>query len=209
MSKVRVANFTVSLDGFGSGPNQRLDAPFGDRAGNLHEWMEIAMADRDNGVDNPAVGQLTRFEDGVGATIMGRNMFGPQRGAWADESWHGWWGENPPYHHPAFVLTHHLRPALKMEGGTTFHFTDEPIEVVLERAREVAEGKDVVIAGGASTVRQYLRAGLIDEIDMFIAPVFTGGGERLFDETVADAMQEFAVTSTVNVPKGTLIKLRR
>jgi dihydrofolate reductase len=208
MSKVRVANFTVSLDGFGSGVNQRLDAPFGDRAGDLHEWMEIAMADRESGVANPAVDQLDWYQDGVGATIMGRNMFSPLRGEWADESWRGYWGENPPYHHATFVLTHHKRPDLVMDGGTTFHFTSEPIEVVLERAREVADGQDIVIAGGASTIRQYLRAGLIDEIDLVIAPVFTGGGERLFDDT-ADAMREFTVTSSTSAPKGTLLKLRR
>jgi len=208
MSKVRVANFTVSIDGYGSGANQRLDAPFGDRAGELHEWMELAMAAREKGLTDPAVEQLDRFKDGVGATIMGRNMFGPERGEWADESWRGWWGENPPYHHDTFVLTHHARPSLTMEGGTTFHFTGDPIEVVLERAREVADGKDVVIAGGASTVRQYLRAGLIDEIDMFIAPVFTGAGERPFDD-IGDAMAEFTVESMVGVPKATLVKLRR
>jgi dihydrofolate reductase len=205
MSKVRVANFTVSLDGYGSGVNQRLDAPFGDRAGDLHEWMEIAMADRENGVANPAVDQLDRFKDGVGATIMGRNMFSPLRGEWADESWRGYWGDNPPYHHATFVLTHHKRPDLVMEGGTTFHFTDEPIDVVLERAREVADGQDVVIAGGASTIRQYLHAGLIDEIDLFIAPVITGAGERFVDP----ALQEFTVESVTAVPKGTLFKLRR
>ncbi|MFF1821636.1 dihydrofolate reductase family protein [Kribbella sp. NPDC058245] len=205
MSKVRVANFTVSLDGFGSGVNQRLDAPFGDRAGNLHEWMEIAMADRENGVANPAVDQLDRYKDGVGATIMGRNMFSPLRGEWADESWRGYWGDNPPYHHATFVLTHHKRPDLVMDGGTTFHFTGEPIEVVLERAREAADGQDIVIAGGASTIRQYLRAGLIDEIDLFIAPVITGAGERFVDP----ALQEFTVESVTAVPKGTLFKLRR
>ncbi|TDD61989.1 dihydrofolate reductase [Kribbella antibiotica] len=205
MSKVRVANFTVSLDGYGSGADQRLDAPFGDRAGELHEWMELAMAERERGLTNPAVEQLDRFKDGVGATIMGRNMFGPQRGEWEDESWRGWWGANPPYEHATFVHTHHVRPDLVMEGGTTFHFTSEPIEVVLERAREAADGKDVVIAGGASTVRQYLRAGLIDEIDMFIAPIIVGTGERFFDE----ALREFTVESTVDVPKATLIKLRR
>jgi dihydrofolate reductase len=167
--------------------------------------MEIAMADRENGVANPAVDQLDRFKDGVGATIMGRNMFSPLRGEWADESWRGYWGENPPYHHATFVLTHHKRPDLVMEGGTTFHFTDEPIDVVLERAREVADGQDVVIAGGASTIRQYLHAGLIDEIDLFIAPVITGAGERFVDP----ALQEFTVESVTAVPKGTLFKLRR
>ncbi|WP_405061729.1 dihydrofolate reductase family protein [Kribbella sp. NBC_01505] len=208
MSKVRVANFTISVDGFGSGVNQRLDAPFGDRADNLHEWMELAMAEREQGRTNAAVEQLDRYKDGVGATIMGRNMFSPLRGEWADESWRGYWGENPPYHHATFVHTHHKRPSLEMDGGTTFHFTSEPVEVVLERAREAADGKDIVIAGGASTVRQYLRAGLIDEIDLFIAPVLTGGGERLFDD-IGEAMREFTVTSTAAVPKGTLIKLRR
>ncbi|GAA0610033.1 dihydrofolate reductase [Kribbella sandramycini] len=206
MSKVIVANYTVSLDGYGAGPNQRLDQPFGDDAEVLHDWMLIAMAARDRGETGPGVDQLDRFRDGVGATIMGRNMFSPLRGAWADESWRGYWGENPPYHHATFVHTHHLRPDLVMDGGTTFHFTDQPAAAVLDRAREAAGDQDIVVAGGAATIRQYLDADLIDEIDLMVAPIFLGAGESPFG---GDALKKFDVTDTVVLPRATLYRLRR
>jgi dihydrofolate reductase len=139
---------------------------------------------------------------------MGRNMFGPIRGPWEDESWTGWWGDNPPYHTDVFVHTHHLRPALPMEGGTTFHFTDDSVEVVLERALKAADGQDVLIAGGASTVQQYLRAGLIDELHIVVAPILAGAGVRLFDN-VADALGNYKVTRTAGSPKATHIEIVR
>ena len=208
MAKVRVNNFTITLDGFAAGVGQRLEAPFGDGVDGLHDWMETAQKDKASGRRGLGADRLGGVEGGGGATIMGRNMFGPQRGPWADESWTGWWGDNPPYHHDTFVLTHHVRPALPMEGGTTFHFTDEPIEVVLERALEAARGEDVVIAGGAHTVQQYLRAGLIDELNLVVAPILAGAGERLFDG-VADAVRGFEVTEMLCDPTATFVKLVR
>jgi dihydrofolate reductase len=143
MPKVRVHNVTISLDGFVAGTNQRLDAPFGDGVGwgdELHSWFISAMEDTAAGKTGIDVDYFVRGDQNIGATIMGRNMFGPQRGPWEDESWKGWWGDNPPYHHDVFVHTHHLRPALEMAGGTVFHFTDEPVETVLQRAFDAADG---------------------------------------------------------------------
>ncbi|MBT2394914.1 dihydrofolate reductase family protein [Streptomyces sp. ISL-100] len=182
MPKLRVHNFTISLDGFAAGPHQRRDAPFGDGADGLHDWMFATRTMYGpggvEGLDNEFV---VRSEAGIGATIMGRNMFGPVRGPWQDESWKGWWGDNPPFHHDVFVLTHHLRPSLPMEGGTTFHFTDGSPEAVLRRAFEAADGQDVRLGGGAATIQQFLRAGLVDEMHVVIVPMFIGAGERLFD----------------------------
>ncbi|TCC56399.1 dihydrofolate reductase [Kribbella pittospori] len=208
MARVRVHNFTITLDGIAAGPGQRLDAPFGDGMDKVHDWMEVAQADRAAGKSGLGADRIDGYAEGVGATIMGRNMFGPQRGAWEDESWTGWWGDNPPYHHDTFVLTHHLRPSIPMEGGTTFHFTDEPIEAVLERALKAAGGRDVVIAGGAHTVQQYLRAGLIDELNLVIAPILAGSGEHLFDD-VANALGAFQVTEMVSDPSATFVRLER
>jgi dihydrofolate reductase len=205
MAKVRVHNFTITLDGFGAGVNQRLDAPFGDGVDTLHDWMFAAQEDNATGIDAERIG---RWNDNVGATIMGRNMFGPFRGAWEDDSWKGWWGDNPPYHHDVFVHTHHPRESVPMEGGTTFHFVDEPVEKVLERAVEAAKGKDVVIAGGAATVQQYLRAGLIDELTLVVAPLLVGAGERLFDN-LDDALGNYEVTEMVSSPAVTHVTLRR
>jgi dihydrofolate reductase len=151
---------------------------------------------------------VNRWNVHVGATIMGRNMFGPHRGPWQDESWTGWWGPNPPYHHDVFVHTHHERPDLPMEGGTTFHFTDAPPEQVLARAFEVADGKDVVIAGGAATLQQYLRAGLIDDLDLVVVPILAGAGERLFDN-LADALTQYRVSEHLSSPAATHIHLTR
>jgi dihydrofolate reductase len=186
MSRLRVHNFAVSLDGYGAGPAQSLDNPVGVGGHRLHEWIFLTRYGREmlgeaggsEGVDHEF---LALGDEGVGATIMGRHMFGPIRGGWGDDSWTGWWGEEPPYHHPVFVLTHHPRPAIEMAGGTTFHFVADGIEVALERARAAAGGKDVRLGGGAATIRQYLRAGLVDELHLAIVPVLLGAGERLFD----------------------------
>lgn len=206
MAKVRVENFTITLDGFGAGVGQRMEAPFGDGVDGLHDWMEAAQRDKEAGRGGIDAEQIGRFAEGVGATIMGRNMFGPYRGPWEDESWQGWWGDNPPYHHDTFVLTHHPRPSLQMAGGTTFHFTDDPIETVLERALSAADGQDVVIAGGASVVQQYLRAGLIDVMHIVVAPLLAGAGERLFDN-VADALSNYKVNRTVTSPHATHVEI--
>jgi dihydrofolate reductase len=186
MPKVRVHNFSISLDGYAAAPNQSLEHPFGDGDPQLHPWMfatrfgheMMGEPGGDEGIDNDFA---TAWDDGVGATILGRNMFGPSRGDWPDDDWKGWWGDDPPYHHPTFVLTHHPRPPIPMEGGTTFHFVDDGIESALEQAFAAAGGQDVRIGGGAATIQQYLRAGLIDELHFVIVPIFIGGGERLFD----------------------------
>ncbi len=186
MSRLCARNISVSLDGYAAGPAQDLDNPLGVGGHRLHEWVFQNRFGREmlgetgggEGLDNEF---LIRGDEGIGATIMGRNMFGPIRGEWPDDSWTGWWGDEPPYHHPVFVLTHHPRPDIPMAGGTTFHFVDGGIEEALERARAAAGGKDVRLGGGASTIRQYLRAGLVDELHVVIVPVLLGAGERLFD----------------------------
>jgi dihydrofolate reductase len=205
MAKLRVHNFTITLDGYAAGPNQRLDVPFGDGMDELHDWMDAAMQKDATGVDAE---RLNRWNDNVGATIMGRNMFSPQRGPWEDESWTGWWGPNPPYHHATFVHTHHLRPDLPMEGGTTFYFTDAPIEEVLDRAFQAADGQDVVIGGGATTIQQYLRAGLVDELDLVIAPVLAGTGIRLFDN-LNGALTQYRVSNQTSSAAATHVRLVR
>jgi dihydrofolate reductase len=182
-----VRNFSISIDGFGAARSQSLDNPIGVGGGRLHEWIFAtrsgrAMIGAEGGSEGLDDDYFANRDANVGATIMGRNMFGPVRGPWGQEEWTGWWGENPPFHHPVFVLTHHARPPLVMDGGTTFHFVDGGIDVALERANAAAEGADVLIGGGASTIRQYLAAGLLDEFQLTIVPVLLGGGERLFDE---------------------------
>ncbi|MBY8825256.1 dihydrofolate reductase family protein [Sphingomonas colocasiae] len=185
MGKVKVAGFALSLDGFGAGPEQSLEDPLGKGGRSLHEWAFATRTFREmfgeqggeEGVDERFARQSMA---GFGAFILGRNMFGPVRGDWPDDQWKGWWGDNPPYHAPTFILTHHLRAAIEMEGGTVFHFVTDGIEAALERARQAAGALDVKIGGGAETVRQYLRAGLIDEMHLAIAPVLLGRGEPLF-----------------------------
>jgi len=186
MSKVRVNFFCVSLDGFGAGPNQSLEHPLGIGGESLHEWafgtrtiqkVLFGKEDGTTGIDDEFV---ARSFENLGAWIMGRNMFGPIRGRWPDEDWKGWWGPNPPYHSPVFVLTNHARAPQSMEGGTTFHFVTEGIHAALERALAAAEGKDVRVLGGASTIRQYLDARLIDEMHLCVAPKLLGQGEPLF-----------------------------
>jgi dihydrofolate reductase len=185
MSKVRVASFGVSIDGFGAGPQQQLENPMGVGGMALHEWAFATPTFRK--MRGQQGGELGVGEDfaqrgfrNIGAWILGRNMFGPLRGSWGDETWKGWWGDEPPYHVPVFVLTHHARKPLEMKGGTTFHFVTEGIHAALERARAAAGEKDIRIGGGASTIRQYLQAGLIDEMHLAVAPAILGQGEPLF-----------------------------
>jgi dihydrofolate reductase len=184
MSKLRVCSIGVSIDGFAAGPNQDLQNPLGVGGPILFEWFFPTQTFRKmHGQDGGVTGVDDDFAaagfKNVGAWILGRNMFGPVRGPWPDDSWKGWWGDNPPYHVPCFVLTHHARPTLTMQGGTTFHFVTEGIDSALKRAREAAGGKDVRVGGGMSTIRQYLKAGLVDEVHLAISPVLLGKGENL------------------------------
>jgi dihydrofolate reductase len=187
MSKVRVAAFSVSLDGFGAGPEQRLENPLGVRGLELHNWFFNTLVFRrmhglEGGVEGIDNNFAAKSFENIGAWILGRNMFGPIRGPWLDGSWKGWWGNEPPYHTPVFVLTHHAREPLVMEGGTTFYFVTGGIENALKQAKNAAAGKDVRIGGGVSTIRQYLLAGHIDEMHLAYSPAFLGEGEHLFHE---------------------------
>ena len=187
MSRLRVESFTLSLDGFGAGPDQDLSNPLGVGGTALHGWALATRTFQQHlfGADGGQGGIDDEFAargfSNVGAWILGRNMFGPVRGPWPDESWRGWWGENPVYHVPVYVLTHHARPPLVMEGGTTFHFVTDGIDAALTRAREAAAGKDVRLGGGVHVIQQYLRRRLIDEMHVAISPVLLGSGERLFE----------------------------
>ncbi|HEY3730506.1 MAG TPA: dihydrofolate reductase family protein [Steroidobacteraceae bacterium] len=185
MAKLRVHSFAISIDGFGAGLNQDLQNPIGAGGVDLMEWffqtrvwrrMHGHGDDGESGIDN---GFAQQGFEGIGAWILGRNMFGPIRGPWPDEGWKGWWGEEPPYHVPVFVLTHHPRPSLKMRGGTDFHFVTDGIESALHQARAAAGGRDVRLGGGVATIRQYLRAGLIDQLHLVQRPVLLGAGEHL------------------------------
>jgi dihydrofolate reductase len=184
VTKLKVCSFSISMDGYGAGPDQSLENPVGRGGLALHEWAFATRTfQRKSGRDGGSLGvddDLARrgFEN-IGAWIMGRNMFGPVRGPWPDESWKGWWGDNPPYHTPVFVLTHHAREPITMEGGTTFHFVTEGIHAALERATAACKGRDIRLGGGVSTVRQYLHAGLVDELHLAICPVVMGVGEAL------------------------------
>src|SRR5580698_4160444 len=185
MQKVRVAGFSVSLDGFSAGIEQSLSDPLGKRGTEIFQWFFrtktfCAMHGQEGGVVDTDDEFARRAMENFGAFILGRNMFGPVRGAWQDDSWKGWWGDNPPYHTPVFVLTHYPRPAVTMDGGTTFHFVTDGPEAALARAREAAKGKDIRIGGGVSAIRQYLAASLIDEMHLAISPVLLGKGEHLF-----------------------------
>jgi len=184
MTKLRVDCFSVSIDGYGAGPDQALEHPMGLGGMALHEWVFPtrffqAMIGKDGGSTGIDEDFAARGMAGIGAWILGRNMFGPIRGSWTDDAWKGWWGDNPPYHTPVFVLTHHARPPIEMEGGTTFHFVTDGIHAVLERAREAAGTRDVRVGGGTATIRQYLEAGLIDSMHLVISPVLLGAGENL------------------------------
>ena len=184
MPKLRVHGFSISLDGYGAGPNQDVNNPLGVGGGALHEWAFATRTFREMfGAEGGSSGTDDEFAArgfrNIGAWIVGRNMFGPVRGPWLDENWKGWWGDNPPYHVPVFVLTHHPRASFTMSGGTTFHFVTDGIDKALERALDAAGGQNVRLGGGVTTIRQYLRAGLIDEMHLAIAPVLLGAGEHL------------------------------
>ncbi|MBC5785241.1 dihydrofolate reductase [Ramlibacter sp. USB13] len=185
MAKVVVRAFALSVDGFGAGPRQSLEDPLGVGGTTLHQWFyptrtfQEMVAGGEGGSGGVDDDYARRSFENVGAWILGRNMFGPVRGPWPDEAWKGWWGDNPPYHVPTFVLTHHARAAIPMQGGTTFHFVTGGIHEALQRAREAARGADVRIGGGVSTVRQYLQAGLVDEMHLVLSPTVLGQGEAL------------------------------
>jgi dihydrofolate reductase len=206
MTRVRVHNLTMSLDGFVAGPDQSVDAPLGVGTERLHAWVFATafgrrMLGQDGGTEGIDNEFLLSGEEGIGATVMGRNMFGPVRGPWPDYSWTGWWGDEPPYHHPVFVLTHHPRPPLTMAGGTTFTFVTEGPTAALELASAAADGRDVRIGGGAATVRAYLEAGVVDHLHLAVVPTLLGSGERVFDGTASqlDGYDRVDVTGSEGV----------
>jgi dihydrofolate reductase len=187
MPKLVARCFTISLDGFSAAPGQNLEEPFGKDGLRLMDWAFATkyfkkMFGQEGGAEGIDNDFAFKADDNIGATIMGRNMFGPIRGPWLDEDWKGWWGENPPYHHPVFVLSHHKRTSFDMQGGTSFAFVNEGIESALRQAFAAAKGKDVRIGGGAATVRQYLKAGLVDELHLVQVPILLGQGERIFED---------------------------
>ncbi len=213
MARLRVHAFSISLDGYGAGPQQSLENPLGVRGLELHNWVFGTqtfqqMHGNGSGTLGPDNDFAARGFEGVGAWILGRNMFGPVRGPWPDESWRGWWGENPPYHTPAFVLTHHPRPTLRMEGGTDFHFVTGGIHEALNLAREAAGEKDIRLGGGVSTVRQYLQAGLVDEMHLAVSPVLLGTGEHLLAGIDLPSLG-FTCTEHVPTEKATHVVLTR
>lgn len=205
MPSVRVHNLGVSLDGFATGEGQTLEAPFGHAGSRLLDWMiatrtfaaQHGLDEGSDGVDNAFA---TRYFEGVGAEIMGRNKFGPQRGPWTDEEWKGWWGDEPPFHTPVFVMTHHPRPSLAMEGGTVFHFVDGSAEQVLAQAQEAAGDLDVRVGGGPTVVRQFLAADLVDHLHVGVVPILLGRGVRLWDGL--EGMEERFEVEAVSSPRG-------
>ena len=213
MTKLRVQSFSVSLDGYSAGPDQDLENPLGVGGFALMEWFFPTRVfqrihgdgDGETGIDNQIA---EKGFEGIGAWILGRNMFGPVRGPWPDESWRGWWGDEPPYHVPVFVLTHHARPPLVMEGGTTFHFVTEGIHAALEQARAAAGDRDVRLGGGVAAVRQYLQAGLIDELHLAVRPVLLGRGENLFAGLDLPALG-YECTESIAGERATHVILRR
>ena len=205
MSQVRVHNFSVSLDGYSTGEEQTLEAPFGHAGTRLVEWFFDtrsfrAMQGQSGGTTGADDAMASNWGPGIGAEIMGRNKFGPQRGPWEDESWQGWWGDEPPFHTPVFVLTHHPRPSIEMKGGTTFHFIDASPREALDAAREAAGGLDVRIGGGPATVRQFLAADLIDHMHLVLVPIVLGRGERLWDGF--EGLEERFNVESVTTPSG-------
>ena len=211
MSKLRL-NITMSLDGYVAGPDQSTENPLGVGGEELHDWIVPLRAWREtHGMEGGEDNASTPFADiigGAGATIMGRNMFGGGRGPWADDSWKGWWGDDPPFHHPVFVVTSHPREPLEMRGGTTFHFITDGIESALDQARAAAGGKGVSLGGGASVAQQYLAAGLLDEMVISVRPMFLGGGARLFDD-LGDAAPKLEQVEAVGAPGVTHIRYVR
>ncbi len=213
MSKLRVACFGVSLDGFGAGPNQDLEHPLGVGGEEIMDWFfhtrlwqrTFGGGEGETGVDDE---MAERGFEGIGAWILGRNMFGPVRGPWPDEQWKGWWGEEPPYHTPVFVLTHHAREPIRMKGGTEFHFVTDGIHAALERATAAAHGLDVRLGGGVSTVRQFMGARLIDELHLVVRPVLLGSGESLLHGIDARALG-YACERQVAGERATHVFLRR
>jgi dihydrofolate reductase len=212
-SKLRL-KISMSLDGFVAGPDQSVDNPLGVGGMRLHEWaFALAIFRDEHEMEGGEVNESTRVVEesraNIGATVMGRNMFGGHPGGWdAKNPWNGWWGINPPYHHPVFVLTHHKREPLRLEGGTTFTFVTTGIESALEQARLAAGGKDVSLAGGAKAAQQYLAAGLVDEMEISLAPTLLGGGERLF-EGIGDDLHGLELVRTVAAPQVTHLKFAR
>ncbi|MDH6141237.1 MULTISPECIES: dihydrofolate reductase family protein [Kitasatospora] len=205
MSLVRVHNFSVSLDGFATGEGQSLEAPFGHAGTRLHEWFFgtrtfHGMQGKSGGSTGVDEAMAAAWGPGIGAEIMGRNKFGPQRGPWQDHEWRGWWGEEPPFHTPVFVLTHHPRPSVEMAGGTTFHFIDATPPEALRQAREAAGDLDVRIGGGPSTVRDFLAADLVDHLHVVVVPIVLGRGERLWDGQ--EALEERFTSESVTTPSG-------
>jgi dihydrofolate reductase len=212
MTKLRF-NISISLDGYTAGPEQSKKNPLGIGGEGLHKWVvTLAVWRAPHGLEGGEVNESSRVMEeslvNIGATIMGRNMFGGHPGPWdARKPWNGWWGDNPPFHHPVFVLTHHPRPPLSLEGGTTFTFVTEGIESALDQARRAARGKDVALAGGANVAQQYLNAGLVDEMELHLVPTLLGGGERLFD-SVKD-LDGLRPVRTVATPDVTHLKFAR
>jgi dihydrofolate reductase len=212
MSKLR-CHISISLDGFVAGLNQSAENPLGEGGERLHEWVvSLAPWREAHGHRGGEVDESARIVEesraNIGAAVMGRNMFGPVGGGpWADEQWKGWWGENPPYHYPVFVLTHHARGPVAMEGGTTFHFVTDGIESALDQARKAAHGRDVMLWGGAQVVNEYLAAGLLDEIELKLVPVLLGGGARLFDD-LGDLDVRLEQVRAVEAPGVTHLKYR-
>jgi dihydrofolate reductase len=213
MPKLRVQSFSVSLDGYGAGPEQDLQNPLGVGGMALHHWVFATrtfqqMFGRDGGTTGIDDDFAARGFRNVGAWILGRNMFGPIRGPWPDDSWKGWWGDTPPYHVPVFVLTHHPRASIVMNGGTTFHFVTDGIEAALERAAAAADGRDIRLGGGVATIRQYLRAGLIDELHLAISPALLGRGEHLLAD-IDTAKLGYRCTEHVPTPAATHVVISK
>jgi len=211
MSRLR-CQISISLDGFVAGPNQSEENPLGVGGERLHDWVvPLAAWRQSHGEQGGEVNESTRILEesieNIGAAVMGRNMFGPVRGAWGDEQWRGWWGDNPPYHYPVFVVTHYPRDPLEMEGGTTFHFVTDGIESALDQARGAADGKDVMLWGGGNTAQQYLASGLMDELELHVVPVLLDDGARLFDN-LGDAEVRLEQVRAVAAPGVTHLKYR-
>src|SRR2546421_1470777 len=210
MARLRF-QISMSLDGFVAGPNQSEEHPLGEGGMQLHEWALALAAWRqphgqDGGEVNASTAVVEESLENLGATVMGRNMFGGE-GPWGDDPWDGWWGDDPPYHHPVFIVTHHPRDPVVMEGGTTFHFVTDGIESALEQAREAADGKDVILWGGGQVVQQYLAAGLLDELELHVVPVVLGDGSRIFDN-LRDPEVQLEQVRAVEAPGVTHLKYR-